>query len=397
MPKIVSLNLGNFGSTGRIAKGIVELSRKEGYDTYFAYPDNRFNVPAQSGDIRISSDIVRRINERASYYTGHIGCFSFFTTYRLIKKLKKIKPDIIHLHNIHNSYVNHSMLFRYIKKHNVKTVWTLHDCWSFTGQCPYFTLEGCEKWKGGCYGCSLYKQYPATCYDNTKKMWKLKKKWFTGVENMTLVTPSLWLSKLVKQSFLKEYPVCVINNGIDLSVFKPTESDFRKKYGLEDKFVILGIAFDWGIRKGLDVFLKLAGMLGEEFAIVLVGTTDEIDKQLPDNIISIHRTSDQKELAEIYTACDVFVNPTREDNFPTVNIEALACGTPVITFNTGGSVEIPDETCGAVVECEDVNGLFNKIHEFNTKPKSEEKCLLRAQMFDKDLNYEKYIALYKEI
>jgi glycosyltransferase involved in cell wall biosynthesis len=180
-------------------------------------------------------------------------------------------------------------------------------------------------------------------------------------------------------------------------VFKPTESDFRKRYGLEDKFVILGIAFDWGIRKGLDVFLKLAGMLGDEFAIVLVGTTDEIDKQLPDNIISIQRTSNQKELAEIYTACDVFVNPTREENFPTVNIEALACGTPVITFNTGGSVEIPDETCGAVVECEDVNGLFDKIHEFKTKPKSEEKCLLRAQMFDKDLNYEKYIALYKEI
>ena len=397
MPKIVSLNLGNFGSTGRIAKGIIELSKKEGCDTYFAYPDNRFNVPAQSGDIRVSSDIVRRINERASYYTGYIGCFSFFTTYRLIRKLKKIKPDILHLHNIHNSYVNHPMLFRYIKKHNVKTVWTLHDCWAFTGQCPHFTLEGCEKWKNGCYGCSLYKQYPATCYDNTKKMWKLKKKWFTGVENMTLVTPSLWLSKLVKQSFLKEYPVRVINNGIDLSVFKPTESDFRKKYSLEDKFVILGIAFDWGIRKGLDVFLKLAGMLGDEFAIVLVGTTDEIDKQLPDNIISVHRTSDQKELAEIYTACDVFVNPTREENFPTVNIEALACGTPVITFNTGGSVEIPDETCGAVVECEDVNGLFDKIHEFKTKPKSEEKCLLRAQMFDKDLNYEKYIALYKEI
>ncbi len=397
MPKIVSLNLGNFGSTGRIAKGIVEISRKEGYDTYFAYPDNLFNVPAQSGDIRISSDIVRRINERASYYTGYIGCFSFFTTWRLIKKMKKIKPDILHLHNIHNSYVNHSMLFRYIKKHNIRTVWTLHDCWAFTGQCPYFTLEGCEKWKDGCCACSLYKQYPAACYDNTEKMWKLKKKWFTGVTNMTLVTPSLWLSALVKQSFLKEYPVRVINNGIDLSAFKPTESDFRKKYGLEDKFVILGIAFDWGIRKGFDVFLKLASMLGDEFAIVLVGTTDEIDKQLPDNIVSIHRTADQKELAEIYTACDVFVNPTREDNFPTVNIESLACGTPVITFNTGGSVEIPDETCGAVVECEDVDGLLNKIHEFKAEPKSEENCLLRAQIFDKNLNYEKYIALYKEL
>ena len=396
MTKIISLNLGNFGSTGRIARGIVELSNEEGYDTCFAYPDNLFNVPIQNGDIRISSDIVRRINERASYYTGYIGCFSFFTTWRLIRKLKKIKPDILHLHNIHNSYVNHSMLFRYIKKYDVRTVWTLHDCWAFTGQCPYFTLEGCEKWKYGCYGCSLYKQYPATCYDNTKKMWKLKKKWFTGVSDMTLVTPSLWLANLVKQSFLKDYPVRVINNGIDFSVFRPTESNFRKKYDLEGKFVILGVAFDWGIRKGLDVFIELAGMLGEEYAIVLVGTTDAIDKELPKNIVSIHRTADQSELAEIYTACDVFANPTREDNFPTVNIEALACGTPVITFNTGGSVEIPDETCGAITEKNDAESLYNEIIKEKHMPKPRQACLNRAKLYDRNEKFREYIELYKE-
>ncbi len=397
MRKILSVNLGNFGSTGRIAKGIIKLAKENGCDTYFAYPDNAHNVPRQSGDIRISSDIVRRINERVSFYTGYIGCFSYFTTLKFIKKLKKINPDILHLHNIHNSYINHGLLFRYIKKNNVKVVWTFHDCWPFTGQCPYSTIESCSKWMNGCYGCRLYKQYPATCYDNTKRMWKLKKKWFTGVSDMTIVTPSKWLAGLVKQSFLKEYPVCVINNGIDLSVFKPTQSNFRKKYGIEEKFVILGVAFDWGVRKGLDVFVKLAGMLDDEYAIVLVGTTDAIDKELPENIISIHRTADKSELAEIYSAADVFANPTREDNFPTVNIESLACGTPVITFNTGGSVEIPDETCGAIVECDDIEGLVDKIREFKAVPKPVENCLKRAQMFDENLNYEKYVALYKEL
>ena len=396
--KLLSVNSGNVGSTGKIMLEITQVANDLGIVGVVTYPASRDNFKKKvDNKIIISNRYDRNIHLWLARITGYNGCFSRITTSVFLRKVKKFKPDVIHLHNLHNCYINLPQLFKFIKKNGIKTVWTLHDCWAFTGQCPHFTLEGCEKWKDGCYGCSLYKQYPATCYDNTKKMWKLKKKWFTGVDNMTLVTPSVWLSKLVKQSFLKEYPVRVINNGIDLSVFKPTESDFRKKYSLEDKFVILGIAFDWGIRKGLDVFLKLAGMLGDEFAIVLVGTTDEIDKQLPDNIISIHRTADQKELAEIYTACDVFVNPTREEVFGLVNAEALACGTPVITFNTGGSVEIPDETCGAVVECEDVNGLFDKIYEFKTEPKSEEKCLLRAQMFDKDLNYEKYIALYKEI
>jgi glycosyltransferase involved in cell wall biosynthesis len=176
---------------------------------------------------------------------------------RMLRKIKKIRPSLIHLHNLHNSYVNLPMLFRYIKKHNVPVVWTLHDCWAFTGHCPHFVMAKCDRWQSGCGECPLYKQYPHLAFDNTKRMYQLKKKWFTGVENMTIVTPSQWLADLVKQSFLKDYPVKVIHNGIDLSVFRPIENDFRQKYHCEEKKVILGVAFGWGARKGLDVFVEL--------------------------------------------------------------------------------------------------------------------------------------------
>ena len=215
---------------------------------------------------------------------------------------------------------------------------------------------------------------------------------------MTLVTPSEWLAGLVKQSFLKDYSVQVINNGIDLSVFKPTESNFREKYNCEGKKVLLGVAFDWGERKGLDVFIHLAKWLDDSYQIVLVGTDDNTDEMLPDNMISIHKTQNQRELAEIYTAADLFVNPTREDNFPTVNIEALACGTPVLTFRTGGSPEMLDETCGAVVECDDVAAMEREIIRLtNEQSLCEKNCLTRAKSFDGSKCFEKYIELYDMI
>ena len=258
------------------------------------------------GYYRIGTFNSRRVNVALARITGFNGCFAWFETYKLLKKIDEFKPDIIHLHNLHDSYINLPMLFSYIKKHNVPTVWTLHDCWAFTGQCPHFTMVKCDKWKAGCYGCPQYKEYPASLYDNTKKMWQLKKKWFTGVKNMTIVTPSEWLAGLARESYLKQYPIEVINNGIDLNVFKPTHSNFRKQYGIPgDKYIVLGVSFAWGYRKGLDCFVEMAEKLGEQYQIVLVGTDDEIDKNLPHNIISIHRTQNQKELAEIYSAADI--------------------------------------------------------------------------------------------
>lgn len=214
---------------------------------------------------------------------------------------------------------------------------------------------------------------------------------------MTLVTPSEWLAELTRQSFLKDYPVKVINNGIDLSIFKPTESDFRRRYNCEDKFILLGVAFGWGKRKGLDVFVELSKRLdSNRFQIVLVGTSEAIDTQLPSNIISIHKTDNQSQLAEIYTAADLFVNPTREENFPTVNIESIACGTPVITFNTGGSPEIIDDTCGCVVDCDDIDGMERAILRIESeRPYSETSCMIRAQKYDMNEKFKEYVKLYE--
>ena len=377
--------------------GINETAQKKGYVTYQAYPGHKNNQPAINGDIIICSGFFNKVNQKLACYTGLNGCFAAFSTLCLIKKINSIKPDIIHLHNLHNSYINLPLLFKYIKKCNVPVVWTLHDCWAFTGQCPHFTMVKCERWKTGCHDCPSYREYPQSKVDQTKTMWKLKKKWFTGVENMTIVTPSRWLANLVKESYLGEYPVRVINNGIDLSIFKPTESDFRSKHGIGDKKMLLGVAFGWGERKGLDVFLELVKKLdAEKYQIVLVGTDESIDKMLPENIISIHRTQNQNELAEIYTAADVFVNPTREDNYPTVNMEAIACGTPVITFDTGGSTEILDESTGLVTKSNTTDGILECIRNLESSAdKSKENCLVRAKNFDKESRFEEYVSLFE--
>lgn len=400
--RIVQINGGAKGSTGKIMMGIAEVARAQGHEAMCASPITTTNRDAgeDCGYYRIGTFNSRRVNVALARITGFNGCFAWFETYKLLKKIDEFKPDIIHLHNLHDSYINLPMLFSYIKKHNVPTVWTLHDCWAFTGQCPHFTMVKCDKWKAGCYGCPQYKEYPASLYDNTKKMWQLKKKWFSGVKNMTIVTPSEWLAGLARESYLKQYPIEVINNGIDLNVFKPTHSNFRKQYGIPgDKYIVLGVSFAWGYRKGLDCFVEMAEKLGEQYQIVLVGTDDEIDKNLPHNIISIHRTQNQKELAEIYSAADVFVMPTREENYPTVNMEAIACGTPVVTFDTGGSPEMLDDKTGIVVEANDIEATKKAIKDICEKKRcnDEEYIVAYSKNFDMKKRFAEYIELYANV
>jgi glycosyltransferase involved in cell wall biosynthesis len=290
------------------------------------------------------------------------------------------------------------MLFGFIKKYDIPVVWTFHDCWPITGHCPHFTLSGCRKWETGCHSCSAHRNYPECLFDDSKAMWRRKKKWFTGVKRLTIVPPSHWLKGLIKQSYLRDYPVRVIHNGIDLNVFHPTDSDFRQKYHCQDRYILLGVAFDWNRSKGLDVFLELNKRLSDRFQIVLVGTNEELDNTLPQSIISIHRTSSPQELAQIYSCADLFVNPTREDTFPTVNMEALACGTPVLTFRTGGSPEIPDDSCGSVVQVDDLDALEQEILRIaKDAPYSKEACLKRASNFDKNDRYQEYIMLYHQL
>ncbi len=397
---IAEINMTWLGSTGQIMLSIAEELRKNNINAQSYSPHELSRCESVLPYHKYYGTYAgRKFHNLFGRITGLNGIASITDTQHLIRMLKKNNTDLLHLHNLHSYCINLPLLFRYIKKNKLKVVWTLHDCWSFTGHCPHFDMIGCDKWKTGCYHCPQYREYPQSLIDSSKRMYQLKKKWFTGVENMTLVTPSEWLAGLVKQSFLKDYPIRVINNGIDLEVFKPTPSNFRETYGCGDKKIVLGVAFGWGERKGLDVFLDLAKRLDpERYQIVLVGTDENVDKQLPNTVISIHRTQNQTELAKIYTAADVFVNPTREEVFGLVNIEALACGTPGVTFNTGGSPECYDVTCGSVVPKNDVDALYREIIRIcETAPYSTEACLKKAKQFDKNEKFQEYIDLYRNL
>ena len=395
--KVVFVNLGNFGSTGTIVNGIAEKAIASGYDVLVCYPNLPINMEKKSRDYIISSNFVRKCNNALGFITGKPGSFAYFSTKRLIKRIIEFDPDIIHLHNVHSSFINYKLFFSYIRESKKKIIWTLHDCWAFTGRCPYFDIVGCNKWRTGCFSCPFPRMYyPQSLFDCSTKMWSFKKRMFVGIDNLSIVTPSNWLASLVANSFLFEYPTWVINNGIDLKVFHPVKSTFRQKHDLIGKTILLGVSFGWNYRKGFDIFLKLAKELPDSFRIVLVGTDDEVDKALPGNVISIHRTQDQRELAEVYSAADLFVNPTREENFPTVNLEALACGTPVLTFNTGGSPEMIDSTCGIVVERNDFDEFKKEILRFPYfDARIEEACLLRAKQFERNRKFEEYISIYE--
>ena len=389
--KLVQINAVPYGSTGSIMFSLADIMEEQGHQvlctTGFTWKG------CDRPDYVMTSGIVEKsVHTWLARITGRIGGFSTLATWRLLRRLRKWKPDVIHLHNMHGWFINLPMLFSYIKKHDIPVVWTLHDCWSFTGQCTYYSMVGCDKWRNGCHNCPQIHRYPQSIFDCSSAMWNNKKKWFTGVKNMTIVTPSKWLGEQVKQSYLKDYPVRVIHNGIDLTVFKP-----NPEKSAAEKFTLLGVAYEWDARKGLDVFIELAQRLSDQFRIVLVGTDDAVDAKLPSNIISIHRTQNQQELADLYAQADLLVNPTREENYPTVNMEALACGTPVLTFRTGGSPEIPDENCGVVVPCGDVDAMEAAIRRLAKEPIDRKRCLDRAKGFDKNERFQEYVRLYGEI
>ena len=391
--KIVQINATcGIGSTGKICVGISKLLTSNDVENYILCSEsNGYDL-----GIVCSNKWEIKFQALKSRIFGNYGFTSTVITKRLIRKLDEISPDIVHIHNIHGHNVQLDRLFSYLKKRNVKVYYTFHDCWAFTGYCPHFVMAKCDKWKTGCGKCVLSKKY-SWFFDRSASNYRRKAEALKGLD-MTIITPSDWLGGLVKQSFLKDYPVKVINNGINLDIFRPVDSDFRKKHGLENKKIVLGVSFGWSINKGIDVFIELAKRLPDEYRIVLVGTNEETDKMLPKNIITIHRTNNQNQLAEIYTAADLFVIPTREENYPTVNMEALACGTPVLTFRTGGSPEIIDETCGAVVECDDIDAMEREIIRIcEEKLYSKEACIKKAQEFDQNERFKEYVDLYERI
>lgn len=386
------------GSTGRICTDLADTLAANGHECLIAFGREAAPVKFSKYGFRICSDLDVRLDGLRTRIFDSAGFGNRKSTKLLIKKIEDWNPDVIHLHNLHGYYLNVEVLFNYLKKTNIPIVWTLHDCWAFTGHCVYFDYVGCDKWKTGCHHCPQKSIYPASfVMDNSRGNYQQKKKLFTSVNNMTIVTPSRWLASLVEQSFLAKYPVQVIHNGIDLNVFKPTPSAFRKQYGLEEKHIILGAANKWDKRKGLDSFVRLSEMLDEGYQIILVGPTKAQIKALPAKIIGIERTNSVMELAEIYSAADVFVNPTLEDNFPTTNLESLACGTPVITYNTGGSPECVNEEVGIVVEKGNVAALRDAIECIAMNKRFDSaRCVEWAKLnFDKTEQYKEYVITYQ--
>lgn len=351
------------GSTGKICGALAQEYEQQGHIAKIAYGRDGF-VPEQYQKyaVRIGNDLDVRLHGVFTRFTDRHGFGSRVATKRFLDWAEAYDPDMLWLHNIHGYYINIELLFGWIKSRpRMQVKWTLHDCWTFTGHCSHFSFVGCDKWRTGCHTCPQKGEYPATVLlDNSKWNYGRKKALFTGIPNMTIITPSQWLADLVKESFLKEYPVEVRYNTINTEVFKPTPSDFREKHGLQDKKLILGVASTWTRRKGIDDFVKLAGMLDDSCRIVLVGLTAEQAKQMPENIISIPRTNSPQELAEIYTAADVLFNPTYEDTYPTVNLEAQACGTRVITYDAGGSRETLYADDSIIVE----KGVWQQLLKF---------------------------------
>lgn len=330
------------------------------------------------------------------FFDAH-GLASKSATKKLIERLKEFQPDVVNLHNIHGYYINYKLLFNYFKEANIPVVWTLHDCWPFTGHCAYFDLAGCDKWKTQCGNCPQENTYPASLVDRSKRNFELKKELFAGISNqLTIVTPSAWLGNLVKESFLKDCRVEVINNGIDLNTFKPMPGSFKKKHGIEDKKMVLALASEWTIRKGFKDIIYLGTQLPNDYQLVMVGLAEEQLTKIPENIIAITRTNNVQQLIEIYSEADVFVNASVEDNFPTVILESLACGTPVVTYDTGGCKEEIDEDTGVLVEKYAKDKLVDAVISIGSKTEQRvEDCIKKATTFEKKKMYDKYNRLFK--
>ena len=402
MKKLLQINtVINSGSTGHIAEEIGQLAIQRGWESYIAYGRNE----------RRSDSIKIKIGNKQSVYLHVLktrlfdkhGFGSKKATKRFIREIELIKPDIIHLHNIHGYYINIELLFNYLSGLNIPIVWTLHDCWSFTGHCAHFEYVKCAKWKQSCHSCPQKSNYPASRFcDNSKNNQKAKRILFTSVSNITIVSVSKWLNNLISNSFLSNYTRKIIYNGINTNIFFPRSSHaVRATYSIkESDFMIIGVASTWDYRKGLSDFIHLSQLIDAEIKIVLVGVADKQKKLLPKNIIAINRTENQEKLAELYSIADVVLNLSYEESFGLTTVEGFACGTPSIVYNCTASPELITDETGFVVEANDFQGIIRAINTIKEKGKSyySESCKKRvADLYDKDTQYNKYIDLYEEI
>lgn len=380
------------GSTGKIVAGIDDLIKENGYKSYVAYG---YGASDNSNHYKIINRLDSYSHNLLSRLTDSQGLHSSYKTHRLIDFIESVWPDVIHLHNLHGNYLNYKILINYLAELKVPIVWTLHDCWPFTGHCAYFDLIRCEKWKQGCRSCPQVKAYPPALLDRSEKNYNLKSLLFTRLgQRLTLVPVSEWLADIAKRSFLCNANIQVIHNGIDLNIFTPQniESE-RKPY-------VLGVAFPWDTRKGLEDFVELRKVLSRDIDIRLIGLSKKQIDRMPVGIFAQGRTESSLELAEIYSGAIAFINTTYEDNYPTVNLEAIACGTPVITYRTGGCPESVCSDCGIVVDKGNIKGLSSAISKIISSPQDflpNKLAEIAKNRFDEKKCFRAYIELYNQL
>lgn len=385
------------GSTGRIAVNLAKMLEEKGDRSLIAYA--RGQAPQDVVSFKFGSKFSIALHGVLTRITDRHGLYSTHGTKELIKKIQEENPDIIHLHNIHGYYVNIKLLFTFLREYQRPVVWTLHDCWSYTGHCAYYSFAGCDKWKTGCEHCKQKRAYPGSLvFDASRKNYEVKKNLFTSLEKLCLVTPSTWLKEEVEQSFFQGKEVVAIPNGIDTKVFVPTESDLRERYGLQNKNLLLGVANLWEERKGFSDFIELGKQLDDSYVIVLIGLSKEQIASLPEGIIGIERTANIAELVQWYSAADIYINASVEETMGLTTGEAICCGTPVIAYDATAIPESVKEGCGLVVAPKQINQVVAAIEEImKNRPTYVEGCKRQRESFAKHLAEDSYYRLYQKM
>lgn len=402
--KILQINITyKMGSTGKIMSDLNDVIEADGNEGYMlcGYSEKTDDLPNLYSIHTDFIGLMVRKELLESRITGRMGYSRSRETKKAIKWMQMINPDVIHLHNIHGNWINVFLLMDYIKEYHIPVVWTLHDCWSFTGRCSHFEHYGCNRWIDGCYDCHNNSVYPITYFfDRSRKMWIDKKKAFSNLDRLTLVTPSEWLFNYVKKSYFRDKDLFVINNGIDLNTFCPNKTKSQHYKNVCEKKIILGVASSWTERKGLNDIYELSKQLdADKYQVVLVGLNSHQLSKIPEGIQGIGRTNNVKELVELYSGATVFVNPTYEDNYPTVNLEAIACGTPVVTYRTGGSAESITQYTGKVVEQGEIMKMLEGVENISRdRNRYRTTCREYAEKnFNKKDKYQQYIKIYKSM
>lgn len=387
------------GSTGTIVQDLQQCCHNNGIDCYVAYAQSHLPSSQIQNGYKIGNIFSNKLHALLARVNGQQAYFSYFPTMALLRYIRQLKPDVIHLHNLHSNYINLNMLLRFLARHNIATVVTLHDCWFYTGGCFHYTNVHCNKWQSKCGNCPKKRQdTPAYLFDLSSKILKDRYKYFSAIQNLTIVGVSEWITKECQKSVFKGKHCITIYNGIDTDVFKPTPSNLREEYGLKDKFVILGPASKWLDSVNKEVLQTVTENLDTDTVLLLFGCNQNIPN-LPPNVKTIGFTRNKKELAIIYSMADVFVNCTREESLSCINLEAQACGTPVITFSNTGVSETVDGINSIRVANGNGEALSIALEERRKRSLISKDKLLKwvDEKFEEKVTYRKYIHLYQQI